>query len=231
MAVTLARVFRSCVEPAPICALALGFGLGALAMMPFGLRVDPAVAGVMATLVGSLFAIGGALAVLHYGVYRQGRNVAQYILDAMEPIVHCSANIAMVMGELEAGNINKLQTARECIPNADVLARSLEKMPGRLQRIEPSTPTMHANALEAYALMEAALDQIGTQSDELLAHMQRHVAGGSSGGMVEAGEGLNKLAIQFALNFRDLANHYGLPLLTGTKRALRTLIGNFVGLE
>jgi hypothetical protein len=174
MASLLRTGIAALVRPAPAIALAAGFGLGALCMMPLGFAVTDAEAGVMGAFAAALGSIGAALAIVHYQGYMQARNVCEFISNVIDPLVWNAFRFGarwfpvQVDGKWERTN----HDWRDIEWGAEYLLADIGKIVSRLQRVSPMIPSMRANAILRFARIEETLGVMKEQLEAL-----RHEAG------------------------------------------------------
>lgn len=212
MAGRVIGTLRALIAPAPLFCLAIGFGSGALAMMPLGLRVSDAVAGLMGAIVGALAGVASALALVHYQVFLQARNIAEFIHGSLlEVALGCNSFEKSWISSTEASTgrtaseWNRMEFA--CIS----LTNGIERARGKMKRIEPTMPSLPASTALMYTRIE---DALGSLELSLAASREAAAEGGKVGTMASGYLGRTKTDIAvFRLFANSMAGAHGIASL------------------
>ena len=205
-----AGLVRSLCTPHCLGMLALGIAIGATSILPLGLTVSEGAAAVIGSAIGAVAAVAGALAVVTYTAFNQGRNVADYLVHIVDPVVRGNIDI------IDFYEKAKLLDARGDAEWVDLRVKAvlqlarIDRAKRLVKRIEAIVPNLKASAIRAYGRIEECLEGIRACIED--ASAEAATDGGAENGTVFVDRGGDLKLRNFGLRQAALrlADDYGI---------------------
>lgn len=141
-------------HPSTILAFALGLAIGFLMIQPLGFTVSGNVAQVMATVVTSLFAIGGALVIWQAQELRRETTIASAIAISCIPLTQAISRLSQAISEATALDSIPAEAIRT---EARELKRAVKETRKRLARHHATHHSLSATRVLATIHVEMQL--------------------------------------------------------------------------
>jgi hypothetical protein len=167
----------------------------------------------MGAIVGAVAGIAGALGVVSYTYFNQGRNVADYLVHALIPVTRGNRSIVNFYEGLDRNDHHKGNWSSLNVEAVLQLSR-IERAKRLLKRIEPVVTALKASSIRAYARIEESLDELESCVEDAV--RESEAGGGAYRGIVYMDIGADLKRRDFGLNLaaNRLSDDYGLPPLS-----------------
>jgi hypothetical protein len=212
MRTILKRAIRSLIAPAPVFCLAIGFGAGALAMMPLGLRVSDQIASLMAAVVGSVAGIAGALALVHYQSLVRARDITEVIRSNLLQIFLSINSFQRRWPADKSGGVRSPLDWSRLGMSCGALLKWIDEFQAKMLPMKPSILTLPASMILSFSHIETNLQWIRGQAE-----LTKKIADAEGSG-AEKQPDYHKLLLGYMGIFKQTSSslfaQYGLPSAT-----------------